>query len=275
MHNRAYLRLGFVGTCNLFVVIETAMAMGSPLVATLANLNQQSKAGTCHPSQFKVALDIGHTKAKPGAVSATGVTEFKYNLALGHAVLAALQHAGFKTTFLIGEEGAPLPLERRGSAANERGAVLLLSLHHDSVQSRYLSEWTVNGRLQRYSDVFHGYSLFVSGKNKHEQESKRFATLLGEALLGEGLTPSLHHAEKIPRENRPLVDARLGLYRFDDLELLKTAPMAAALLESGIIVNRTEEQEIRNGTYEKLVVTAVVKAIQNFCFMHKSGAKRS
>jgi len=37
----------------------------------------------------------------------------------------------------------------------------------------------------------------------------------------------------------------LGLYRFNDLEVLKTAPMPAALLETGIIVNRREEQERR------------------------------
>jgi N-acetylmuramoyl-L-alanine amidase len=44
--------------------------------------------------------------------------------------------------------------------------------------------------------------------------------------------------------------------------------MPAVLLESGIIVNRVEEQEIRRGPYHKKVVTALVKAIQDFCNRH-------
>jgi len=228
----------------------------------------------CQPALFNVALDIGHDRAKPGAISATGATEFEYNLSLGHAVIEALRQAGFSAAFLIGESGAPLTIERRVKIAMDTHAVLLVSLHHDSVQPRYFSDWTVDGRLQHYSDAFHGYSLFISGKNGHEHESREFAMLLGEALLGQGLTPSLHHAEKIRGENRPLLDAKLGLYRFNDLEVLKTAPMPAALLETGIIVNRREEQEIRNGPYHKLVAAALVKAIRGLCSMHADGRYR-
>jgi len=66
----------------------------------------------------------------------------------------------------------------------------------------------------------------------------------------------------------------LGLYRFNDLEVLKTAPMPAALLEIGIIVNRREEQEIRDGPYHKLVAAALVKAIRGLCSMHADGRYR-
>lgn len=33
--------------------------------------------------------------------------------------------------------------------------------------------------------------------------------------------PSLHHAEPIHGENRELLDTTLGIYRFDDLTVLK------------------------------------------------------
>jgi N-acetylmuramoyl-L-alanine amidase len=224
-----------------------------------------SSAAACQPESFKVALDIGHYKAAPGATSATGVTEFEYNLSLGHAVLAALRQAGFKSAFLIGESGAPLRLEERTRLAKAAGAVLFLSLHHDSVQPRYLSEWTVKGHPQHYSDLFHGFSIFISARNVQEKQSQQFATLLGEALVANGLTPSLHHAEDIPGENRPLLDKRIGLYRFDDLVVLRTATMPATLLESAIIVNRSEEQAVRDGSYHKHVVAAVVEAIRSFC----------
>ena len=235
-----------------------------PPVGSAATVERAAPAG-CRPAGFRVALDIGHYEARPGALSATGVTEFTYNLSLAQRVLAALRQAGFTAAFLIGESGAPLPLERRTAIAADAGAVLFVSLHHDSVQPQYLSQWIVDGHPQHYSDLFHGYSVFISGKNPHEPESRAFATILGAALLARGLTPSLHHAEKIAGENRPLLDPRIGLYRFDDLVVLKTARMPAVLLESGIIVNRAEEQQIRNGDYHQRVTAALVDAIEEFC----------
>src|ERR1700689_3910299 len=103
------------------------------------------QAGTCQKSTFKVALDIGHYKAAPGAISARGITEFTYNHALAELVLAALKAQGFETAFLIGESREPLPLSRRPQIAQEANADLFISLHHDSAQQQYFSEWTYEG----------------------------------------------------------------------------------------------------------------------------------
>jgi N-acetylmuramoyl-L-alanine amidase len=180
-------RLRCVGACGAFLAIAVLMRIAVALDATAAKSAEQPAVGpSCQPALFKVALDIGHYRANPGAISATGVPEFEYNLSLAHAVIAALQQAGFTAAFLIGERGTPLPPDNRPRIAKDAGAVLFLSLHHDSVQSRYLSEWTVNGRARHYSDVFHGYSVFIAGKNRREHESKQFATLLGEAPTRRG-----------------------------------------------------------------------------------------
>jgi len=222
-------------------------------------------ASACTPGNYVVALDIGHYKAAPGAISASGVTEFSYNFALAHLVLAALKQAGFTSTFLIGESGDPLPLQNRTAIARRNGAQLFLSLHHDSVQPRYLSSWMVDGKPRQYSDLYRGYSIFVSQQNAQPAQSVRFATLLGKALRVQGLTPSLHHAEAIPGENRPLLDAQFGIYRFDGLVVLRTATMPAVLLESAIILNRAEEQAVAHGNHEQKVAAAVTSAVQAFC----------
>ncbi len=244
----------------------------APLPAAFANdlpsALRSSPVNACNSSRFRVALDVGHYWIKPGAISATGVTEFTYNLSLAQSVLARLRQAGFSGAFLIGERGTPLRLIRRTEIAKEAGADLLISLHHDSVQPQYLSHWEVNGQPEKYSDKFHGYSIFISEENIHSKESKDFALLLGQALVNEGLVPSLHHAEHIPGENRTVLDARLGLYRYDGLVVLKTAPMPAVLLESGIIVNRAEEEQICDGNYHELVAAALVDAIYDFCSVH-------
>ena len=158
-----------------------------------------------------------------------------------------------------------MPLERRSEIARDQHAELFISLHHDSAQKQYFSEWTFEGHPHPYSDKFHGYSIFVSGASRWATKSMELATFLGHALEAHGLTPSLHHAEPIAGENRTLLDRSLGLYRFDELAVLRGATMPALLLESGVIVNRDEESAIQSGTYHPKVVAAIVDAITRYC----------
>jgi N-acetylmuramoyl-L-alanine amidase len=223
---------------------------------------------SCVPASYRLAIDIGHYRTASGATSATGATEFDYNRALAHRVLAALRNAGFSAAFLIGDSGATLQLEERTRQAALGRAALFVSLHHDSVQPAYLLDWMVDGRPQRYSDRFHGFSLFVSERNPDPQDSRGFAALLGDALLQQGLTPSQHHGEHIAGEGHLLLDPVRGIYRYDALAVLRTATMAAVLLETAVIVNRAEEQRVRNGEYHAKVAAALVKAVSEYCQQH-------
>ena len=226
----------------------------------------QGAAGLrCLPSQLAIALDVGHTLTAPGATAASGETEFTYNLSLARRARAALQAAGFSGTFLIGESGASLALEDRTRQARAHGAGMFLSLHHDSVQPQYLQTIVSAERVLRYSNRFHGYGLFISTSNPHAVASRFFATNLGNALRAAGMTPSLHHAENIPGESRLLLDPALGIYRFDELAVLRTATMPAVLLESAIIVNPTEEEEVSSGRLHARVAPAIVKAVLAVC----------
>ena len=218
----------------------------------------------CNPAELTVALDTGHSLASPGATSARGAPEFEYNRRLAFLVSAALARAGFPV-LPVGLAGTPIRLEERTRLARVGGAGLFLSLHHDSVQPQYLLDWTVDGHTRRYSDRFRGFSLFVSGATAQAAPSRAFAGLLGEALLTAGLTPSLHHAEPIPGEGRPLLDARIGLHRFDQLAVLRTAAMPAVLLEAGVIVHRDEEDQVRSGRIGARIAEAVAASVRRFC----------
>ena len=125
----------------------------------------------CGPGRFTVALDVGHTLSQPGATSARGVPEFEYNRRLAQALFAGLGRAGVAAV-LIGAEGTPMQLQERTRLAQAARADLLLSLHHDSVQPHYLTAWTIDGQAQRYSDVFRGYSVFVSAQNARARDSQ-------------------------------------------------------------------------------------------------------
>jgi N-acetylmuramoyl-L-alanine amidase len=154
------------------------------------------------------------------------------------------------------------PSRYRGELDKQRkGMRFCFSVHHDSVQPRYLKEWEVNGKTQLYSDEFKGFSIFFSRRNPKFAESFQFARLLGAAMVARGFSPTLHHAEQIPGESRNLVDEDFGLYEFDNLIVLKTAAMPAALLECGVIVSRNEEASLQTPEIQHRIADAAAEAI--------------
>src|SRR5262245_55272444 len=110
-----------------------------------------------------IAVDVGHFLAEPGATSARGRPEFEFNRELALAIRAALAARGLRV-ILVGADGNMSVLSRRAAAA--RGAALLVSVHHDSVQPHYLAQWEDGGETRLYSDRFAGFSLFVSRRNR-------------------------------------------------------------------------------------------------------------
>ncbi|KAF0811935.1 hypothetical protein IGB42_03477 [Andreprevotia sp. IGB-42] len=196
-----------------------------------------------------LAVDVGHSRNKPGATSASGKHEFDFNAALAKRVTDALAADG-NVVRLIGAEGDIDVLTERTQRA--AGADFLLSIHHDSVQPQYLPQ---AGR-------FAGYSLFVSRKNADPQASLACALQLADALQAAGMRPTLHHAEAVAGENRPLADAARGIYWFDDLVVLKTASQPAVLLEAGVIVNPQQEAWLALPATRTLIATAVARGLR-------------
>jgi N-acetylmuramoyl-L-alanine amidase len=220
-----------------------------------------TQAAHKNAGDFVVAFDIGHTPSKGGAISARGVIEYEFNHRFVTELFVQLQLLGFHSSFIINPQGNQIRLVQRSGEANAQNADLFLSIHHDSVKDRFLKTWEVNGKTQKYCDDFHGYSIFFSNKNAKAVESLAFASKLGHALLKAGFRPTLHH---VAQENRPIVDKEKGIYAFDDLVVLKRARMPAVLLECGVIVNRTEEENLNSPVYRKRLADAICRAIQDF-----------
>jgi N-acetylmuramoyl-L-alanine amidase len=215
---------------------------------------------SCCALAVDVAIDVGHSQSRPGATSARGVPEFRFNLGLAQVVDQALRKASF-STLLVGADGDIEELaERTRLAAN---ASFFLSIHHDSVQPRYLERWVYESVERPYSDRFKGFALFVSRKSPQLTTSLRCATAIGEQLRWQGFEPSLYHAEPIPGENRPFADQLNGVHYFDDLVVLKTERSAAMLLEAGVIVNRDEELALGQLEIRAKIASAVAAGLTN------------
>ena len=61
------------------------------------------------------------------------------------------------------------------------------------------------------------------------------------------------------------IDAQAGVYRYDQLLVLRNTGMPAVLLEAGSIINREEELRMGSVEHQKLVSAAVVDAVKSFC----------
>ena len=64
---------------------------------------------------------------------------------------------------------------------------------------------------------------------------------------------------------RELLDAVAGVYRYDQLIVLRDTRMPAVLLEAGSIVNRDEELELGTAERRALISAAVAAAVEEFC----------
>ncbi len=225
---------------------------GSLLALAILSISGPALAGPT------IAVDIGHSSVSPGAVSARGRGEFHFNRDLAVRIAEALQDKRFAVR-LINLDGAETGLETR--AAQALGADLLLSVHHDSAQPQYLKGWTFKDEPHHYSDRFSGFSLFVSRRNPDPARSAACASAIGSELRRGGFVPSLHHAEPIEGENRPLADAVNGVYYYDDLVVLRSATQPAVLLEAGIIVNRDEEALLARIDVQQSIGRAVTQGL--------------
>ena len=224
-------------------------------------------AEACLPSKFLVAIDVGHTVAVPGAISARGTPEYVFNLRLGQAIKEALVEAGFdKTALMITSSPPPLGLLERAVRANKMRADLFIAIHHDSVPDNLLQTWTYEGRALHYNDSYPGYAIFVSDDNPQRAASLVFGHLLGEALQARGLGYTPHYILPLMgHRRRELLDADAGVYRYDQLIVLKDTRMPAVLLEAGSIINRNEELALARPVRVALESAAVAAAVEDFC----------
>ena len=258
----------FVGLWCLAAVSALALTVWSATAnAQMVRQKAVAPAAHCDPGKFRLVLDVGHTPEIPGAISARGDTEYNFNLRLANVIKRKLEDAGFtRTTLLLGTGEAIPSLVRRVSQANTMAADVLLSIHHDSVPQAFKAKWIYEGKEQEYSDRFKGHSIFVSKDNVSYQQSVVFAQLLGARLKARGMQYTPHYTESfMGARRRALVDAETGVYRYDQLVILRMPQMPSVLLEAGSIVNRNEELLMATEEHQQQIAGAVTEAVGAFC----------
>jgi N-acetylmuramoyl-L-alanine amidase len=260
---------------KLGVIIFAIALLAIALVASVSQIAraEDSRRATevtpdaCPRSTFRVVVDVGHTVDVPGAMSARGIAEYAFNLQLARNINQSLLDAGFQQTVLLVTTTAPWRgLVERAARANSMHANLFIAIHHDSVPDNLLRNWEYVGQRNQFNDDYPGYAIFISNENADPAGSLQFGSLLGRELESRGLHYTPHYTLALMgHRRRILVDAEAGVYRYDQLIVLRQTRMPAVLLEAGSIVNRQEELEL--GTPERRLLTsaAIVAAVENFC----------
>jgi N-acetylmuramoyl-L-alanine amidase len=232
-----------------------------------ASGSRNAAEATCDRASFHVVVDVGHSEKSGGARSARGASEYEFNLRLATQIAQALLDQGFaKTTLLITEDPKRSGLLKRVERANKMAADLFLSIHHDSVPKQFIEKWEYEGEKHIFSDRFPGHSIFISNDNADRTGSLLFGQLIGRELKTRGLQYTPHYVEPfMGNRRRVLVDADAGVYRFDQLVVLRMTRMPAVLLEAGSIIHRDEELKMLAPERRALITESVADAVASFC----------
>jgi len=200
-------------------------------------------------------------------MSARGIPEYAFNLQLAREIKQALVDAGFEQTVLLITATAPRRgLVERAARANSMHANLFIAIHHDSVPDNLKHSWDYGGQKNEFNDDYPGYAIFTSNDNADPAGSLLFGSLLGRELERRSLHYTPHYTLALMgHRRRILVDAEAGVYRYDQLIVLRQTTMPAVLLEAGSIVNRQEELELGTEERRSLTSAAIVAAVENFC----------
>ena len=254
---------------KLSVVIAILLAAGTEGLRAQQRIQKSSQAASesCARASFRVVVDVGHTAGVPGAMSARGIPEYAFNLQLAREIKQALVDAGFEQAVLLITATAPRRgLVERAARANSMHANLFIAIHHDSVPDNLKHSWDYGEQKNEFNDDYPGYAIFISNDNADRVGSLQFGRLLGRELERRSLNYTPHYTLALMGHHRRiLVDSEAGVYRHDQLIVLRLTSMPAVLLEAGSIVNRQEELEL--GTPERRLLTsaAIVAAVENFC----------
>lgn len=248
-------------------LLSPSILLAAALSASAEQPVTPDRAASCDRSAFRVIVDVGHTDRAGGALSARGVFEYDFNVRLASQIEDSLVDAGFAKAMLLVTTTAPKAgLFVRAALANSLHADLFLAIHHDAVPDAMLETWNYEGVARQYSDRFRGHSIFISRDNGDYGGSLLFGQMLGNSLKSRGLQYTPHYVLPIMgKRRRLLVDPLAGVYRYDQLIVLRKTSMPAVLLEAGSIVNRDEELLLASANHQALISAAATEAVATFC----------
>jgi len=216
-----------------------------------------SKAGT--PI---IAIDIGHAESGSDEKSSIGRNEALCSEALARTLVIQLKEAGFDSSFIIPTEPGNPSVQSRLATARARNAYLMLSLRAGTIQP---SGWKSKSSDEKKQilEKCSGYAIVISDKDSpRAAENSKLGQLIGSHLREVDLPP-FRESAKMNSNNRRALDDN-GVYRHNELEILKQATIPVVRIEYGILKNRRDEKKLQDPEYIEKMAKAIVEALQEY-----------
>lgn len=243
--------------CPAILLVAIAAAILIPFNAAVAQ-------SACNDDKLRIAIDIGHSKKRGGALSARGVREFHFNNRFARELVHAARDNPKTELFLISPDNSDIGLRDRPKRAVALKADLFLSIHHDSAQLKYFKPWQHEGIERQHADGIRGFSLFISEENPAYDSSLKLARAIAAGFRKAGAQRTLHHAEPIKGENRRLIDNKAGIYEAP-FAVLRHSTIPAVLVEVGVIANKDDEAQLNSKSFRSTLQRHILHAINRFC----------
>lgn len=178
-----------------------------------------------------ICLDAGHGSPDPGAISVSGVREKDLNLALGLALADNLRSSGLRV-LMTRPTDAIVDLHLRAQMANDAGANLFVSLHHNAVTD----------------PAAHGTQTFFKGTpDSYPAEGKLFAETIQRNLVATlGLTD------------------RGARTHWSALVVLNETLMTQVLVEVGFLTNPSDEAKILSASGKQAATWGIAGGIREY-----------
>lgn len=215
----------------------------------------------------RIVLDPGHGGSDPGCISPSGLKEKDVALDLARRLKIMLETQGKFEVFLTRDGDLTLPLEKRTSFANQKGADLFVSIHLNAsprknrtgVETFYLNfspDPAVNELAAREN----------ASSTKNIREMK---LIVDKIIKNSKYEESRDLAEKIHRNLLEHLNHHFGPR--DDLGVkggpfwvLIGSEMPAVLVEASHLSNAKEEAALKTETYREAVATGLFRGIMEY-----------
>ena len=217
-----------------------------------------------------VMLDPGHGGKDPGAIGVTGTYEKHIALAAAQELARQLAASGRYRVALTRTSDVFIPLPDRVGIAQQKGAILFVSMHADALTDhgvRGASVYTLGARAsdaqsaalalrENSADRFAGAAM--------PPTSPEVARILASLVRQE----TRQGASRMAHSVVGALGREIGLLQNPQREagfvVLKAPDIPSVLVEMGFMSNRTDEAALRRADYRARVASAMKRAVDAY-----------
>ncbi len=250
-------------------MITRRLLFGSGVAVTFALPASAAVLRRDHGPPPLVVLDPGHGGKDPGAIGVSGTYEKHIALATAQELERQLAASGRYRVALTRTRDVFIPLPERVAIAQQKGAVLFVSMHADA-----LTDHSVRG-ASVYTLGAHASDAQTAALARRENSADRFAgplpsaspevarilaslvrqeTRQGAARMAHGVVGALGH--EIGLLQNPQRQAAFVV--------LKAPDIPSVLVEMGFMSNRQDEAALRRADYRARVASAMKRAVDAY-----------